>query len=96
MLTDPHERAKYDSNRIRTNNIYRTGGNQRGNPWANVSSQFPTPPKPPTARARPPQPPRPLQELSDTRTLRRLVNLRINQLKKEQKLGEVPMKHGRG
>ena len=55
VLIDPQERAKYDSNRIRTYNRYATGGNQRGNPWSNVSSQFPTPPKPPTARN--PRPP---------------------------------------
>lgn len=59
VLTDTHERAKYDSNRIRPSNVYRTGGNARGNPWSNVSSQYPTPPKPPTARARPAQPPPP-------------------------------------
>jgi hypothetical protein len=40
--------------------------------------------------------PRPLRALNDIRTLRRLVNLRINQLKREPKLGEAPMKHGRG
>lgn len=59
VLTDPHERAKYDSNRVRTNNIYKTGGNPRGNPWSNVSAQYPTPPKAPTARTRPPGPPPP-------------------------------------
>jgi hypothetical protein len=38
------------------NNLYRTGGNPRGNPWSNVSNQYPTPPKAPTARTRPPGP----------------------------------------
>lgn len=56
VLTDTHERAKYDANRPR--NTYRTGGNPRGNPWSHVSNQFPTPPKAPT-RARPQQPPPP-------------------------------------
>lgn len=56
VLTDIHERTKYDANRI-VPNPYRTGGNPRGNPWSGVSSQFPTPPKPPTARSRHPPPP---------------------------------------
>ena len=54
-MLDPSERAKYDANQTR--NAYagyngRTSG-MKGNPWSNVSSQYPPPPKPPP-RAPPP------------------------------------------
>lgn len=65
VLTDVQERAKYDAHRMRGATGFRNGyanysGNysggtssgMKGNPWSNVSSQYPTPPKPPT-RARP-------------------------------------------
>jgi curved DNA-binding protein CbpA len=59
VLIDAQERAKYDANRVRAPSGFRgsyTGGvpsGMKGNPWSNVSSQFPTPPKAPTARTRP-------------------------------------------
>lgn len=63
VLTDATERAKYDANRVRPSmgtyrNSYAGASGMRGNPWSNVSSQYPTPPKPPTS-ARKSQPPPP-------------------------------------
>jgi curved DNA-binding protein CbpA len=61
VLKDPTQRQKYDNDRASLpafqKNKYQSGGNQRGNPWANVSSQYPPPPKPPTARANRAPPP---------------------------------------
>jgi curved DNA-binding protein CbpA len=61
VLIDPTERAKYDANRIRVSsnafrNSYAGPSGMRGNPWSNVSAQYPTPPKPPTATRKPPPP----------------------------------------
>lgn len=59
MLTDPEQRAKYDSGRLRssTTRTYSGFGAQtpaasgtRGNPWANAGSQWAPPPKPPPPR----------------------------------------------
>jgi curved DNA-binding protein CbpA len=63
VLVDATERAKYDANRVRPSagtyrNSYAGASGMRGNPWSNVSSQYPTPPKPPTS-ARKSQPPPP-------------------------------------
>ncbi|PMD23492.1 hypothetical protein NA56DRAFT_701794 [Hyaloscypha hepaticicola] len=63
VLIDATERAKYDANRLRPSagtyrNSYAGASGMRGNPWSNVSSQYPTPPKPPTS-ARKSQPPPP-------------------------------------
>ena len=62
VLIDSTERAKYDANRVRASNGFRNTyagpSGMRGNPWSNVSSQYPTPPKPPTS-ARKSQPPPP-------------------------------------
>ncbi|KAN0104844.1 hypothetical protein V8E51_010589 [Hyaloscypha variabilis] len=62
VLIDSTERAKYDANRVRASgtfrNTYAGASGMRGNPWSNVSSQYPTPPKPPTS-ARKSQPPPP-------------------------------------
>jgi len=69
VLTDPEQKAKYDSSRLR-NNTTRTysgfGATQpttsgtRGNPWANAGSQWAPPPKPPPPkdfeRRKPPPP----------------------------------------
>lgn len=74
VLTDQQERAKYDANRVRPANRYQTGGNQRGNPWSNVSSQYPTPPKPPTARNRPPPPSAGAQRYKNFETPRQSAN----------------------
>ncbi|PSS25891.1 hypothetical protein M430DRAFT_208043 [Amorphotheca resinae ATCC 22711] len=73
VLTDAHERAKYDANRPRPSNTYRTGGNPRGNPWSNVASQYPPPPKPPTAR-RPPPPSAGAQRYKNFETPRQSAN----------------------
>lgn len=59
ILIDPQERAKYDSNRIRTARHAGGSSGVRGNPWSNAGAQYPPPPKPPTARqpqTRPPPP----------------------------------------
>lgn len=58
VLTDTQEKAKYDANRGRGSSAFRNNYSAapagRGNPWSNVSAQYPPPPKPPTARRPPP------------------------------------------
>ncbi|UNI21708.1 hypothetical protein JDV02_007675 [Purpureocillium takamizusanense] len=43
VLSDPQQKAKYDATLSRTNRVGASG--VKGNPWANVSQQFPTPPR---------------------------------------------------
>jgi curved DNA-binding protein CbpA len=58
VLTDPEQRAKYDSGRSRGSrqpgfgggSTFQTGGHQRGNPYSNAGSYWPPPPKPPPAK----------------------------------------------
>ncbi|KAH8597115.1 hypothetical protein B0O99DRAFT_592866 [Bisporella sp. PMI_857] len=49
VLSDANERARYDAQRRPIGGGFQMGGNRRGNPWSNVSSQYPAPPKAPTA-----------------------------------------------
>ncbi|RFU30553.1 hypothetical protein B7463_g5797, partial [Scytalidium lignicola] len=52
VLTDLHERARYDAARSRSKSFASSGyaSHARGNPYATSGSQWPPPPKPPTAR----------------------------------------------
>lgn len=46
VLTDPQQRAKYDASRSRSGaGRYPGASGVRGNPWADVGQQFPTPPR---------------------------------------------------
>lgn len=45
VLSDPTQKAKYDSTLGRSTNRYPGASGVRGNPWANVGQQFPTPPR---------------------------------------------------
>ncbi|KAF7557340.1 hypothetical protein G7046_g6065 [Stylonectria norvegica] len=57
VLTDPEQKAKYDATRSQSR--YTGGGSGvRGNPWSNVSSQYPPPPRR-NASSRPTPSPRP-------------------------------------
>ncbi|OIW28426.1 hypothetical protein CONLIGDRAFT_681386 [Coniochaeta ligniaria NRRL 30616] len=53
ILTNPEQKAKYDTHRSRTTSRYPTASGVRGNPWQNAGSNFPPPPR------RPPMPTRP-------------------------------------
>ncbi|KAJ9158064.1 DnaJ domain-containing protein [Coniochaeta hoffmannii] len=53
ILTSPEQKAKYDAHRSRTSSRYPTASGVRGNPWQDVASNFPPPPR------RPPMPTRP-------------------------------------
>lgn len=63
ILKDASTRQKYDSDRAMLSSAqrsrYQSGGNQRGNPWADVAAQYPPPPKAPTGRPRAAGPPPP-------------------------------------
>ncbi|KAH8804663.1 hypothetical protein F5884DRAFT_420961 [Xylogone sp. PMI_703] len=52
VLTDAHEKARYDAVRSRSKSFASTAytSHARGNPYANAGSQWPPPPKAPTAR----------------------------------------------
>ncbi|KAL1845595.1 hypothetical protein VTK73DRAFT_469 [Phialemonium thermophilum] len=52
ILTNPEQKAKYDAHRVRTTR-YPTASGVRGNPWQDVGSQFPAPPKRAPAASRP-------------------------------------------
>ncbi|OBT91691.2 hypothetical protein VE01_10245 [Pseudogymnoascus verrucosus] len=64
VLTDPEQRAKYDVGRSRgggagggfASQARPASGFARGNPWANVATDFPPPPRPSRSRAQPPPP----------------------------------------
>lgn len=45
MLTDSQQRAKYDVTRKSGGGRYTGASGVRGNPWSNVSQQYPTPPR---------------------------------------------------
>lgn len=45
VLTDPQQRAKYDATRKSGSGRYPAASGVRGNPWSNVSQQYPTPPR---------------------------------------------------
>lgn len=45
VLIDTQERAKYDSSRKSGAGRFPTASGVRGNPWSNVSQQYPTPPR---------------------------------------------------
>lgn len=44
ILTSPGQKAKYDANRARNSSRFPTASGVRGNPWQNVSAQYPPPP----------------------------------------------------
>lgn len=57
VLSDPEQKAKYDVSRTRSK--YPTSSGVKGNPWSNVSAQYPPPPRrnaPNRAQAPPPPP----------------------------------------
>lgn len=64
VLTDPEQRAKYDVGRSRGGGVgggfasqaRPASGFARGNPWANVATDFPPPPRASRPRAQPPPP----------------------------------------
>ncbi|KFY12000.1 hypothetical protein V492_04150, partial [Pseudogymnoascus sp. VKM F-4246] len=64
VLTDPEQRAKYDVGRSRgggagggfASQARPASGFARGNPWANVATDFPPPPRASRSRAQPPPP----------------------------------------
>lgn len=64
VLTDPEQRAKYDVGRSRGGGLgggfasqaRPASGFARGNPWANVATDFPPPPRASRSRAQPPPP----------------------------------------
>ncbi|KAJ3519073.1 hypothetical protein NM208_g14275 [Fusarium decemcellulare] len=43
VLSDPNQKAKYDASRAR--NKYPAASGVKGNPWSNVSAQYPPPPR---------------------------------------------------
>lgn len=53
-MTDPQQRAKFDATRRSGMGKYPASSGVRGNPWSNVSQQFPTPPKHPSTPSRNP------------------------------------------
>ncbi|OBT84259.1 hypothetical protein VE02_06972 [Pseudogymnoascus sp. 03VT05] len=64
VLTDPEQRAKYDVGRSRGGGVgggfasqaRPASGFARGNPWANVATDFPPPPRASRSRPQPPPP----------------------------------------
>jgi curved DNA-binding protein CbpA len=54
VLTNPDQKSTYDAHRARVNR-YPAASGVRGNPWQNVASQYPVPPKRSPTTARPPQ-----------------------------------------
>ncbi|KAL6881078.1 hypothetical protein J3F83DRAFT_710906 [Trichoderma novae-zelandiae] len=51
ILSDPDAKAKYDATLLRSaSSRYPTSSGVRGNPWSNVSQQFPVPPRRTTPR----------------------------------------------
>ncbi|KJR88812.1 uncharacterized protein SPSK_06896 [Sporothrix schenckii 1099-18] len=47
ILTSPEQKSKYDSHRSRNASRYPGASGVRGNPWQDVSSQYPVPPRRP-------------------------------------------------